>query len=154
MDLIHDTRHLCTRSRIDGIKTMSRGISGIKQMIKLRVIAVDWSKLHDDLIVMQNVHFEFRLACENIRFSSLLAAGDARMKRRKRLDKIYVTLLYCENIHGCYWTTSTHILPLSSLRWQVFHFLLSRVNKLALVNTLTCFPPEKERDIAFISSVN
>ena len=47
-------------------------------MVKLtmRVIAVDLSKLDDDLIVMQNVHFEFRLACENIRFSSLLAAGD------------------------------------------------------------------------------
>ena len=25
MDLIHDTHHLCTRSRIDGIKAMSRG---------------------------------------------------------------------------------------------------------------------------------
>ena len=47
-------------------------------MVKLtmRVIAVDLSKLDDGLIVMQNVHFEFRLACENIRFSSLFAAGD------------------------------------------------------------------------------
>ena len=34
IDLIHDTRHLCTRSRIDGIKAMSRGISGGKQVIK------------------------------------------------------------------------------------------------------------------------
>ena len=32
--LIHNARHLCTRSRIDGIKTMSRGISGGKQVIK------------------------------------------------------------------------------------------------------------------------
>ena len=61
------------------------------------------------------------------------------MKRRKSLDKIYVTLLYCENIPGCYWITSTHILPLPSLRWNVFHFLSSRVNKLALVNA----PPRK-----------
>ena len=34
IDLIHDTRHLCTRSKIDGIKAMSRGISGGKQVIK------------------------------------------------------------------------------------------------------------------------
>ena len=34
IDLIHDTRHLCTRSRIEGIKAMSRGISEGKQVIK------------------------------------------------------------------------------------------------------------------------
>ena len=33
LDLIHDTRRLCTRARIDGIKAMSRGISGGKQKI-------------------------------------------------------------------------------------------------------------------------
>ena len=31
-DLIHDARHLCTRSRTDGIKAMSRGFSGGKQV--------------------------------------------------------------------------------------------------------------------------
>ena len=34
IDRIHDVRHLCSRSRIDGIKAMSRGISGGKQVIK------------------------------------------------------------------------------------------------------------------------
>ena len=34
IDLIHDTRHLCMRSRIDGIKAVSFGISGGKQVIK------------------------------------------------------------------------------------------------------------------------
>ena len=34
IDLIHDTRHLCTRSRIDGIKAVLRCISGGKQVIK------------------------------------------------------------------------------------------------------------------------
>ena len=34
IDLIHDARHLCTRLRINGIKLMSRGISGGKQVIK------------------------------------------------------------------------------------------------------------------------
>ena len=33
IDLIHDTRHLCTRLRTDGIKAMSRGFSGGKQVI-------------------------------------------------------------------------------------------------------------------------
>ena len=34
IDLIQVTRHLCTRSRIDGMKAMSRGISGGKQVVK------------------------------------------------------------------------------------------------------------------------
>jgi len=33
IDLIHDTRYLCTRSRIDGIKARLRGILGGKQAI-------------------------------------------------------------------------------------------------------------------------
>ena len=48
IDLIHNTRHLCTRFRIAGIKaTMSRGISRGKQNIKfanggMREIPVDF----------------------------------------------------------------------------------------------------------------
>ena len=34
IDIIHDARHLCTRFRIDGIKAMSCGISGDKQVLK------------------------------------------------------------------------------------------------------------------------
>ena len=34
IDLIHDTRHLCTPFRIDRIKAMSGGVSGGKQKIK------------------------------------------------------------------------------------------------------------------------
>ena len=33
IDLIHDTSHLCTRLRTDGIKVMSHGFSGGKQVI-------------------------------------------------------------------------------------------------------------------------
>ena len=61
-DLIHNARHLCTRSRIDGIKAMSRGISGGKQVIKFantidrsQVFFIP-SKRDDDSIVIQNVH--------------------------------------------------------------------------------------------------
>ena len=32
--LVHDIRHFCTRFRIDGIKAMSRGLSGGKQVMK------------------------------------------------------------------------------------------------------------------------
>ena len=35
IDLIHDTRHLCTRFGIDGIKAMSRNTSRGKQVIKI-----------------------------------------------------------------------------------------------------------------------
>ena len=31
VDFIHDTRHLCTPIRIDIIKAMSRGFTGVKQ---------------------------------------------------------------------------------------------------------------------------
>ena len=34
-DIVHVTRHLCTRVRMDAIKVMPRGISGGKQVIKL-----------------------------------------------------------------------------------------------------------------------
>ena len=33
IDLTHDPRHLCTRLRTNGIKAMSRGFSGGKQVI-------------------------------------------------------------------------------------------------------------------------
>ena len=35
IDPIHDNRHLCTRSRTDGIKAMSLGFSGGKQVKKI-----------------------------------------------------------------------------------------------------------------------
>ena len=34
IDLFHDNCHLCMRFRTDGIKAMSRGISGGKQVLK------------------------------------------------------------------------------------------------------------------------
>ena len=59
IDLIHDTYHLCTRSRIDGIKAMSRGLSGGKKVIKFantsnrgRVFFI-LSKRDDDFILSQ-----------------------------------------------------------------------------------------------------
>ena len=40
IDLMHDTRHLFKRFRIDGIKAMLRGISGGSQNITLAYSAV------------------------------------------------------------------------------------------------------------------
>ena len=44
IDPIHDNRHICTRSRTDGIKAMSLGFSGGKQVKKLPLeeIAVEF----------------------------------------------------------------------------------------------------------------
>ena len=41
IDLIHDTHHLCTRLRTDGIKVMSRGFSEGKQVIKFASFILD-----------------------------------------------------------------------------------------------------------------
>ena len=41
IDLIHDTRHLCTRLRTDGIKVMSRGFSEGKHVIKFALFILN-----------------------------------------------------------------------------------------------------------------
>ena len=110
IDFIHDTRYLCTRSRIDGIKAMSRGISGGKQVIKSRPSLFILSKRGDDFTVMQNV---YRVLA---RFTSLLFA-----MRTSTVATAHTKLTMIN---------STHVLTLSSLRWKSLHFLLSRTNKL------------------------
>ena len=47
IDLIHDTRHLYTRLRIDAIKAMSRGISGGKQKINLPIQVIKTRRRFD-----------------------------------------------------------------------------------------------------------
>ena len=67
IDLIHDARHLCMRFGTDfGIKAMPSGISrggtseNIYQYGKSRSSLSILLKRDDDLIVMQNIAFEFR----------------------------------------------------------------------------------------------
>ena len=65
MDVIHDTRHLCTRFRIDGIKAMSRGILGGKQVVKFANTSNRgrvWlsSQNYKAILNLQNVQFNFR----------------------------------------------------------------------------------------------
>ena len=121
IDRIHDTRHLCTRFRIDGRKAMSRGIfKGASQKTivnarnrgRLCLFPQNETKRNDDLIAMQNVRFEFR--------------------------QINIIIVCCKDIYRTVATafkkvkmvTSTHNLPLSSLIQKVVLFLLSRINKL------------------------
>ena len=49
IDLIHDTRHLCTCLRIDGINAMSRGFSGGKQVKNCQ-----WKKSRLSLFILDN----------------------------------------------------------------------------------------------------
>ena len=77
IELIQDTRHLCTRRRIHGIKAMSRGISGGKHVIKCLNTSnrgrVCLSFQKDKAILnLQNVTF----------------------------DKFHVIIVCCEHIHG------------------------------------------------------
>ena len=102
-DLIHDARHLCSRSRIDRIKAMSRGISGSKQVIKfgkIRAIAVEFvcsiktrQRLHSHANHTYGVLARFTLLLFAIRTSTVATTYKK------------VTMI-----------TSTHILTLSSLR--------------------------------------
>ena len=50
IDFIHDARHLCTRSRTDGIKAMSRGFSGGEQVKK----TCQWKKSRLSLFILDN----------------------------------------------------------------------------------------------------
>ena len=50
IDIIHDARHLCTRLKTDGIKEMSRGSSGEKQVI----FCFQYKKSRSSLFILEN----------------------------------------------------------------------------------------------------
>ena len=67
--LIHDTRHLRTRFRVDWIEAilMSRGISGGKQVKKIanrinRGPVCLFCQNGTTILLLQNVQFEFRIS--------------------------------------------------------------------------------------------
>ena len=60
IDLIHDTRHLCTRFRINGVKAMSRFISGGGGGGVIAVEFVYSIKTKRRLKDLENEQFEFR----------------------------------------------------------------------------------------------
>ena len=63
--LIHDIGHFCARFRIDGVKAMSRGLSGGKQVIKFantsnRGRVFLFSQKERTVLDLKNVQFELR----------------------------------------------------------------------------------------------
>ena len=65
IDCIQDTCHLCTHSRIDGIKAMSSGISGSKQAIKFANTrnsgqVTSYSQNEMTILVIEDVQFKFQ----------------------------------------------------------------------------------------------
>ena len=72
IDLIHDTHHLCMPFRIDGIKAISRGISGGKQVCDLKFASksnLGWvclSSQNDKAILnLRNLQFKFHVIIAN-----------------------------------------------------------------------------------------
>ena len=99
-----------------------RGISRGKQVIKFANTSnCGWvclfllSKWEDHLMVMQNVQFKF---WQNLCHYCLLHKNGHLHCVVATASRKVTTI------------NSTHNLPLSSLRWKVLHFLLSRMNKL------------------------
>ena len=83
IDLIHDTRHLCKRLRVDGIKAMSRGFSFGKQVRKFANTENEsFSKLYGGLLIIIRRAYTFQtnkfyfsqvrsfLSVANVKFSS------------------------------------------------------------------------------------
>ena len=139
IDLIHDTRHLFPRSKIDGIKIVSRGISGGKQGLKFAYTSnqsqfCSLFQNKNTILVLQNVWFEFP---QVLRHYCLLSGHLRSLLLQKKLTMI----------------TSSHNLPLSSLRFFVVLIEQTRPRILQLANFISCLSHEKPRDIAFIPSV-
>ena len=118
IDLIHDTRHLCKRSKIDGIKAMSRGISKGKQVIKFAN-----TSNRDRVCLFYQTRRRFHsYPCQSV-------------------GEIYVITVWHWDIYGRYcickvtMITPTHILTLSSSRWKGLHFLLSRINNSTAISS-------------------
>ena len=107
IDLFHDTRHLCTRFTVDGIKaTFACFLRGQTEFAGTgnggRVCL--FSQNETTILVMQNVQISF--------------------------VKFYVIIARCEDMYGryCIQRHIDHFHPSSSLKLKVLHLLLSRMN--------------------------
>ena len=144
IDLIHDARHLCSRSGIEGIKAMSRGISGSKQVIKF----VNTSNRGRVCLFYQN---------ETTTSQSCKAYISS-------FGQIYVSTVCHEDIYGRYCiqkSNNDHFHPYSDIivfkmkrsSFPVVQNKQTQPRFLPLAILFTCLPPEKPRDIVFIPSV-
>ena len=140
IDLIHDARHLCLRSGIEGIKAMSRGISGGKQVIKF----VNTSNRGRVCLFYQN--------------------ETTTSQSGKTYIQIYVITIWHEDIYGRYYiqkSNNDHFHPyfdiiVFKMKRSSFPVVQNKQTQsrfLPLAILFTCLPPEKPRDIVFIPSV-
>ena len=118
--LIHDTRHVRTRFRVDGIKAMS-----LANRINRGRVCLHCQK-GTTILLLQNVQFELRQVVTPF----LIAVRTSTVTTASRKETTI---------------SSSHYLPLSSLKWNVLSFLFSRMNKL----DRDFLPSVKLRDIAF-----
>ena len=138
IDLIHDTSHPCTRPRIDGLKPMSRGISGGKQVIKF----ANTSNRGRVCLFYQNettISLSFKIYISSF-------------------GKMYVITVCHEDIYGRYCiqkSNNDHFHPYFDIivfnmkrsSFPVVWNKQSRSRFLPLAIFFTCLPPEKPRDI-------
>ena len=140
IDLIHDARHLCLRSGIEGIKAMSRGISGGKQVIKF----VNTSNRGRVCLFYQN--------------------ETTTSQSGKTYIQIYVITICHEDIYGRYYiqkSNNDHFHPyfdiiVFKMKRSSFPVVQNKQTQsrfLPLAILFTFLPPEKPRDIVFIPSV-
>ena len=122
--LIHDTRHVRTRFRVDGIKAMS-----LANRINRGRVCLHCQK-GTTILLLQNVQFQLR----QVFTPFLIAVRTSTVTTASRKETII---------------PSSHYLPLSSLKWNVLRFLFCRMSKL----DRDFLPSVKLRDIAFILSV-
>ena len=121
---IHDTRHVRTPFRVDGIKAMS-----LANRINRGRVCLHCQK-GMTILLLPNVQFELGQVFTPF-FIAVRASTVTTASRKETI------------------IPSSHYLPLSSLKWNVLRFLLSRMNKL----DRDFLPSVKLRDIAFILSV-
>ena len=144
IDLIHDARHLCLRSGIEGIKAMSRGISGGKQVIKF----VNTSNRGRVCLFYQNE-------------TTTSQSGKTYISS---FGQIYVITICHEDIYGRYYiqkSNNDHFHPyfdiiVFKMKRSSFPVVQNKQTQsrfLPLAILFTCLPPEKPRDIVFIPSV-
>ena len=180
IDLIHDTRHLCMRSRNDGIKAKSWGFSGGRQEKK----SCQWKKSRLSLFIQGNRKLPpFILKDDNVKIwveviivSFLYAVATLASSWQTVMTWILqnMTGIFLGRVagarkrshHWCLTLTPNNDMSLFSATNQErpyeqllhnWHFewlwRQTRPRLLVLAEFITCFPPDILRDIDFIPSI-
>ena len=139
IDLIHDTRHLCTRLRTDGRKALSRGFSEGKQVMKIsrsRLFIVDNGKWKAFYRKDDNGKLWVEMIIQYCYFLDAVATVDV-LKESNNVEKRVKT-------------RAVHFAWLKS--WSLFERISDRDNSYWQILSLV-FPLKYYVDIAFIPLV-